>query len=238
MGRLIPLLTAAFTPRDIPDLKLWLAADRLNLAEGDAVGTWADLSGKGYDATQATAARKPVYKAAIVNSRPVVRFDGFDDYLANSAFALGTTISVLAVAAHGGTPGTRHIITNELNFFFGVGPEADFQFASFYGNGAVWGSPAGHGADAALTANTFYVLTSVLDATNDNPFVNGVDVGARANAMSAFSNGYEIGRAQGLEVQFWNKDIAEIVIYDRALPTAQRQRVERYLGAKYGISVS
>ena len=53
-------------PRTIPGLKLWLDARRpgATLADGAAVATWYDLSGAGNNVTQATAAKKPAYRAS------------------------------------------------------------------------------------------------------------------------------------------------------------------------------
>jgi hypothetical protein len=41
-----------------------------------------------------------------------------------------------------------------------------------------------------------------------------------------------LGTLRGTD-QFWWGDIAEVVIYDRALTTTERQQVEAYLKAKY-----
>jgi hypothetical protein len=80
----------------VPDL--WLKADSLGLSDGDAVGTWTDSSGNGYDATQATGSAKPTYKTNItLAGKPVVRFDG-GDYLASSAPTDANGQTVIAVA--------------------------------------------------------------------------------------------------------------------------------------------
>ncbi len=62
----------SFLPTDVAGLKLWVKADSLALNDGDPVGTWADQSGNGNDLVQATAAKKPTYKANILNGLPVV----------------------------------------------------------------------------------------------------------------------------------------------------------------------
>ena len=50
------------------------------LANNDAVSTWSSRTGTN-DATQATAANKPVYKTGQLNGNPVVEFDGSNDFL-------------------------------------------------------------------------------------------------------------------------------------------------------------
>ncbi len=61
---------------------------RLNAAlgvslQGDALSEWADQSGQNNPpATQGEGGHRPTMKAAAVNGKPVVHFDGEDDYLA------------------------------------------------------------------------------------------------------------------------------------------------------------
>ncbi len=58
------------------------AAQGVNL-QGDSLSEWADQSGQNNPpATQGEASRRPTIKPAAVNGRPVVHFDGEDDYLA------------------------------------------------------------------------------------------------------------------------------------------------------------
>ena len=75
-----------FSPASLPGLKLWLdAAQITGLNDGDAVTTWADLSGNGNNATQATGSKKPTWKTTYVD------FDGVDDVMATAAFDPDTT---------------------------------------------------------------------------------------------------------------------------------------------------
>jgi len=62
----------------------WSADTITGLEDGDPVGTWPDQSGNGNDLTQATAAKKPLYKVNIQNGKPAVLFDGSDDNMSGS----------------------------------------------------------------------------------------------------------------------------------------------------------
>src|SRR4051794_15003785 len=85
-------LLAPKTIRDVGQLQpvCWFAADRITgLADAAAVATWPDASGNGNDATQATSAKRPVYKTGILNGLPVVRFTAANQHrLATAAFAV------------------------------------------------------------------------------------------------------------------------------------------------------
>jgi hypothetical protein len=90
--------------------KLWLKADvgieeaASDAAEdNDLITSWLDQSGSGNNATQA-GANRPTYRTSIVNSRPIVRFDGTDDFF-GSVFTTATqnaTIFTVFSANHTG----------------------------------------------------------------------------------------------------------------------------------------
>jgi hypothetical protein len=72
----------AFSPDDISGLVLWLDADAIEgLNDGDPVTTWEDQSGNNNDATQSSASAKPTYQTNELNGKPIVRWDGTDDYM-------------------------------------------------------------------------------------------------------------------------------------------------------------
>ena len=93
----------SFSPADIAGLELWLQADKgifqdsakttPATSDGDVIGAWEDQSGNGNDALQGTTVNKPVLKLSIVNSRPVVRFDGANDDLLLSLLDAGSSFT-------------------------------------------------------------------------------------------------------------------------------------------------
>src|SRR3990167_1190365 len=88
-----------FDPRRISNLVAWFKADSLlNFNDNDVVGTWLDSSGKGNHATQTTAGNKPLYKTNIQNGKPIVRFDGVDDWMSLTNDPLGTGAQPMTVS--------------------------------------------------------------------------------------------------------------------------------------------
>lgn len=72
---------------------LWLKADAgtnqtasgtAATADADPVGEWQDQGGNGNHLAQATASKRGTLKLNIQNGRPVIRFDGTDDFLVNT----------------------------------------------------------------------------------------------------------------------------------------------------------
>src|SRR4051812_43915841 len=74
----------SWTPENLTNLshlKGWLKADSLSLNDGIVISSWLDSSSNGQNATQSDGAKRPIYKLNILNSLPIIRFDGIDDYL-------------------------------------------------------------------------------------------------------------------------------------------------------------
>lgn len=90
---------AEFDPSDYGTVLLWVAARKESAySDGDAVSLATDWSPLGYDLEQATSAARPTFKTGIINSQPVYRLDGVDDFAA-SPTALGTAWKTSIVVA-------------------------------------------------------------------------------------------------------------------------------------------
>jgi len=63
-------------------LQLWLKADAgVTAGAGGKVTAWQDQSGKGNNASQSVADMSPLLVNDAINGKPVLRFDGVDDFL-------------------------------------------------------------------------------------------------------------------------------------------------------------
>jgi alpha-tubulin suppressor-like RCC1 family protein len=217
---------------DIPTsgLKLWLNAEAgLTRDVNSSISLWGDQSASGNSAVQAILSNEPTYVSAIVNGKPVVRFNGLSAFM-DGTLSLGSQVSMFVVASSGPNGGYKRIITNEFNFFMGTG--SDGLFATFYGNGSAWGGTGAVSHGVGLTTGQFNILESVNNGT-DSAYVNGLLADSRTNAMSAFSDGYELGRYPA--GQYWDGDVAEILLYDRALSDSEKATVENYLNRRYNV---
>lgn len=245
---------APFTPADITGLVLWLdAQDTATLyqdsakttpaaADNDPIGAWADKSGNGKDATQASTANKPTLKLAVQNSRPVLRFDG-GDYLSADALASGFAIS--------NPPITMGIVANVSNtesyralVLFGADGSSYSLIGLYASNTAKWRCVARGPTVREIvggTANaTYSIVVGRSSGTVGQLFVNGAQVGADTDftANPALTN-FKVGVWKYSASQDYHMgDIAEIVIYNRALSMAERGALESYLAAKWGIALA
>jgi hypothetical protein len=66
-----------------PQNRLWLRADAGTTTNGQQVSAWNDQSGNGNNAAQGTSDNQPLFIASepLANNRPVLRFDGIDDWM-------------------------------------------------------------------------------------------------------------------------------------------------------------
>lgn len=68
-----------FSPRDLPQLNLWIKSDTgLGISNG-TINSWLDLSDSAIQIVQSATVRQPVLQAEVINSYPGVYFDGTND---------------------------------------------------------------------------------------------------------------------------------------------------------------
>lgn len=222
-----------FSMSDAPvtdGLVLHLDAGALDLSNDASVAQWDDLSGFNNDAAQSTAANQPTYKTGILNGKPVVEFDGTDDYLLTDAFssAISQPNTVFVVwktnttgtqfAIDGIASGSRHGIFQGTgggnNVAFYAGSTQSYSKTTPF-DAAIISSALFNGANSEVWENGESKLTQNLGSHN----LTGITVGVR----------------QGFSIGFLDGDIAEVLIYDRALTENERVQVELYLDGKYQV---
>lgn len=223
----------AFDPRSIPGLALWLDASQITgLVDGDPVGTWADKSGNGRDATQATAAAKPAYRPAVLNGKAVVRLDGVDDLVnlgdLSAAFPSAATLFVVWTAA---ASDDQYCVYETAAIDSWWKYLADGYIGTFR-SARLSTYPTG-------TPQAGSHLACILSTTADYEMrIDGTSEGAQAGAFLSGTSHMLGASPDGGGTRHLNGDVAELVVYNSGLSLSDRQRVERYLGNKYAIAVA
>jgi hypothetical protein len=233
----------SFSPDDIAGLEGWWKADSLVLSDNDPVTTWADESGNGRDLTSATG---QVYKANILNSLPVVRFDGIDDklnYFPGADWLTGTDLTLFALFIGRGTPaGSIRTVSasanaaddfgNNTGFAFGLNVAAGHE-RTFY-DSASRTTQTHPGSDVAQLHSVRWDAGGASHRYNQaasSPTPTSADV--QTFAIRNFSVA-----AQTSGAAFRQVDMAEILVYLAALDTAggsELEQVEGYLADKWGL---
>lgn len=229
----IPYLRAAISPRglhsakELPRLILWGDASQLvGLADADPVSTSTDFSGSGNDATSSLTAR-PLYKTAIANGLPVLRFDGSNDILTTPSITpSGNPFSMFLVTRPANVAGNYRMMglfgATLARFFLNTGtglPAYTIGAASALG--------------AALTTTAFWVLVGTYDGnTRVSLFTNGVRTTNATTASTVSAAVATVGSGSGV---FYPGDIAEYGIYDTYVTDDDAARLSRGLMQKWGV---
>jgi len=219
-----------FLPSHLPELKLWLAADSGVITTNGWVTQWNDLSGHQFNAVQTTATKRPLLIDSAFCGKPVIRFDGVNDWLYASfgqGFAQGN--SFFAVWRISGTTGATQVCYSSSNISGRHDLKWDNNVLNIYAGNNV-------GYNKAIPFN--YTISSVIyNQSNSRIYENGL-LKSTGNAGNQGISDVFLGRGGWAEEGFLNGDIAEIIFFDEALHDTNRVKIENYLMNKYASQVS
>jgi hypothetical protein len=223
LGLLTASVHADFSPQTIPGLKFWIKADAGVTKDGDnRVSVWADQSGQGNDFAQTNRNIQPAMADG------AVRFDGVDDALELARPVNPSNGSVFAVARWSAVRGYSFAIGLDrgTDGYLRMSDERTFLTGGFYpvlfqnmvacpkDCPPAYGKKVFHFVPSRLTLWNTYAIT-------DNPIGKDAIKWLGQNEM----NNTPANRFAG--------EVAEMLIYDRPLPMAERIKVEEYLGSKW-----
>ena len=203
------------------------------------VSTWADNSGNGNDATQATTVNQPIVVDNALNGKKVVRFDGVNDGL-ESTFVLNPNTNkdttVYAVEKVNQAPSQYVSVWSTDSTIGGYKRGHGYDASSFYtqtGNSSSYNPPVGLAVGSARIVGTEYNNSQ----GNIYNYINGTKYSrGSAETIQDTNNPFWIGMGYNGGQNF-NGDIAEVLVYNRTLNDTERKQVECYLSNKYGLNV-
>jgi hypothetical protein len=200
---------------------LWLDASTLTVSDGTNLTTWPDISGNGHHMSRA-ASNGPVFRAESVNGRPAVEFLG-NNYCM-STVSTGNWQTVFAVVKNIGGSG--------LNMLFSAPLGADLSVRLFTST-SYRGVITTNAGDWSLSSTSNFRINGV----NTDVFSAGSYHVLSSNKSSPVING-TMALSSVYTGRTWIGMIAEFIVFSGILTTEDRQKLERYLGAKYGITVA
>jgi len=195
------------------------------VTDGNAVARWEDQSGSGFHLTQATAAAQPTLNNSTLNGLPVLTFASGDVISTASSVVTGSTSRVIFAVCSGST-GSSNVVASLGN------QSGSGTLYAVTGEIAVRVANGSRGFGTSLSAT--HVSLTVTETTGN---VSGAEVRVNGSSVAASSTSAQTLNTQsGLEVgSSLGGDIAELLIYDAALSTAERDSIEDYLTTKYGL---
>ena len=215
-------------------LVLWLDGSDGATITTDGSGNiqqWSDKSSAGNDATQPTAANRPVLNATALNGRPAVRFDNTQQdgmAIADGLELIRPYTAFIVNQYHADSTGrTLQSRDDGVNWLMGLWSKRQGYYASGFVNDP--------NADPAPVGTPF-IHEAVGTNKSTNMFFSNGD-----NRTTASSRSGQPGHLAlvyypgGSYAEYAPADIAEVLVYDRQLSFTERQIVGDYLSQKYGV---
>jgi len=244
----LPAFSRPFGPLDIPGCALWLdAADQssMTFSSGNSVNLWRDKSGNNNNASQSTTANQPsTYTSA--NGLTGMNFS-LSNYFRGSFSSpiTGNKLSAFVILNmnsstynYGRALSLSTLINND--FISGAGGTNISRNSS---NVSLWQEAFGNGAATvgpfSIDTSTTYLVDSMFDGTTHTGYLNGTSVGSAAISSNfsiyLFGIGFQAYQLVSSSSDYWVGYINEVIVYSDALSTTQRQQIEGYLAAKWGL---
>ena len=231
---------------------LWLKADSLTLDDGAAVTSWIDSSPNAFEFTQGTASAQPslVKRDVDFNLKPHVHFDGGDGLAVSFDAKLNpNNMTVFIVSTVDSDDNAYHGIIDNLN-----GNTGWLLYAKMSGSDNYWQWRTGTGSGQTIISaaadtvvpNTPSIVTLKMegsDGAGGGTTTQTLSVNGKSEATSsavftkktATTSTPTLGVVGSFQL---TGQMAEVIIYDRDLTTAEQYEVEAYLSRKYGVAIS
>jgi hypothetical protein len=243
-------------PAELPDLELWLRSDAGITYDEHGVSEWADQSGHSNNGVQDEQNRRPTFVCCGIGEKPVVRFDGTDDYLAIQnlrylGIGLIDEITVCALV-RSESQNPQMLISFDRDRYWHLALKSDA------GENVGWDTRAPGGvthnlrSPNACTDGQWHLIIAWFKAGEDPDkriFIDEVDV-ASANGHAGYSLGIGMTRYGHVGVGsrttvfgtpeifpdwYLQGDLVELLIYHHALTEGERQHLEAYFVGRYGL---
>jgi len=234
---------AVTLPNGDPDpsnanLRLWLKADAGVTGTTNVTG-WADQSVNGFNFSTSTGPER-IGSVAGLNNEPALRFNGSTEYLDGPASIYNQTTSTTFLVAQSKSPGA-----GSFRFIFDTGSQRHTSYFDNRGGGNQgWGinmnGPGNFPNPGAVYDDGYDVFTAVVNGSSTVTSVNGgSDLTGTQNGGTSGSP-FRIGarNSSPSASNFFNADLAEMIIYNRALTGAEENAVGFYLEQKYGLDTA
>ena len=217
------------------DLALWLDADDASTItlNGSTVSQWDDKSGNDHHATQATASNQPTYTPSGLNGKPVLTFDGTDDFMSVPDFDNAVSLALISSGGSILSP----LIAGAAPALFSPAWNVNRSAIQYRGRTDTSIRQLNLGG----SGNDFAIGFISLDAASSEVRLSG-----NGGAQTTFSHTINsadttintLGRDFQGGTQFADGRIAEIVVASSLLSTDDRQKLEGYLAHKWGLTAN
>ena len=228
--------SGSFDPNSIAGLKLWVKGDGVLWQDaartipasttGNPVFVWDDASPNGNNLSALNTAHRPTFVASDLNGKPTIHTTSSPTtYLFHtfgSALSQPNTVFVVFKVT---VPATQ------FDIFDGVGSSNRNTFGTTAGSQYSLG--AATGGNLGTTNTAWHYATVFFNGTSSTLRLGGSPVGGITTGTQSLG-GLTLAAAYNATLVLTGA-IAEVLVYNASLSTADRNAVEAYLGAKWGL---
>ncbi len=224
-------------------LALWLRADEgVQLDKDQGVMFWKDGAGSTvdglhpHDGSQFNPVKRPRLIPRAIQGKAAIRFDGKDDFLHLAGTPLWSQeFSLFVVASdRGAKVGHRELISNwhrrgrsTSSWFMGLTGKSKIRLSDVF-------VPAGEIVDPTVP----FILSGFNSKAGAETY-QGRTLLASASQLKTrdMAGPYVVGVQGNYGTEYWDGDIAEIILFERSLTRQERESVWQYLANRYGIKL-
>jgi len=220
------------------------------ISDYSSMRIWKDKSINGYHATQATSANRPTYRSNQIDSKATIQFDGTDDSLSLPSGALSILNNVAGASIFIVYKATTDL-TLQTPLWISSGTSVNQSRVNLRKSATNTFSSFGRRLDADATAQNVqstttnignYILQSVkFDYQNTlleqylNNSLEGQSLTFQTSGNTSNTNSLSFTLGSTNSSSFLNGNMAELIIYNKTLSTAEFNNVNKYLMAKWGL---
>jgi uncharacterized repeat protein (TIGR01451 family) len=234
------VLASIVAPQAVNNLTAWYdASNSATITGTTSVSQWLDGSGKGNTLSQSTGSAQP--SLSTISGNQAIVFGGAQYFISSTTntFATGSNPSSIFVVADytGGSTDNQRVVVDYGTTAAG----SDRSVRKVNGSMAAYASlSCGPDIDSASSwASTPTLVYTSFGSSATSINVNGGTF-ASGNCVptTTASTSLYVGQKTALGGFYWVGPVYEIVIYNSALSTAERQFIEGYLACKWGFQAN
>ena len=238
-SKLIVITRRLLTPDKIPGINIaaWFSTMESGsvILDGTTASQWSDISGNNRHATQATKAKQPTYTPDGLNGKPVLTFDGVDDFFTMTSPVNADSVTlgcVYRLGSKNANLGSYLLGASTPLALVGYDDESR-GMRILSGSGGYFNSPLPASVRSAASIDTFAISNNVATLYQSGTAIAGT-VSLGANFQPTNIGTY----AGGIDGRFWSGIMSEIIICNSTLSTANRQQFEGYLAWRRGLQAN
>lgn len=233
----------SFDPTDISDLRLWLDgsdqstlftddAGTTQVINGSAVAVWRNKSGNSNNAIQTSSGVRPVWQANGQNGNGTVYFDGSTLFDLPNLMAGAAAGSGFFTAINDADPTGNPFATGSPFGNWGTGQQSHYVWTdgNIYDS---FGSDTRKSAGNPVPSLTDVSVYSVISANNSwGNYINDQALYSTNGNTVAWNATPQIGVNNGY---YYAGKIAEMIVYGSEVSLTDRQLLNQYQSAKWGV---